>query len=700
MYTTLREFVDALASAGELARVRAEVSPVLEISAIADRESRRPAPNPPSPAARRDDPRFHHLGGRALLFEHVTGSDIPVLINSLGSYRRMELALGCDGQGFDAIGARIAELVKPQPPRSFTEAMEKARQFAPLLKIGPKRRRSGICQQVVRTGDEIDLTGLPLLRCWPHDGDYAALGYPSGVNDQIPGLGAGPEWDAGFRGRYVTFAGIHTIHADHADADKPPSHNIGMYRVQLLGKRLMAMHWQLHHDGARHWRSWKKAGKPMPVAIAFGGESVLPYAATCPLPPGISELLMAGFLHGRGIEMVRAKTVPLWVPANAEIVIEGFVSTECGDPGWDARAGAPLGPGGAYEGPFGDHTGFYSLPDRYGQLRATALTHRRDPILPATIVGMPPQEDYYIGKATERIMLPLLRTILPDIEDYDLPMFGAFHNAAAVRIEKEYPLHARRVMHGVWGAGQMSWTKSVFVVDGSVDVHDHLAVLRAMAERCDPVRDIERVRGPIDVLDHATPYCGAGTKLGFDCTPRWGAEAVGGAGAPGDGDGPAFVSGDDDQGVRLLTALRACGGVLDAKLPEELVGWLFVRADKDLAEDKPRLGREVLASVQRAVAEIDWTAVRPPAYTVIFGRGVDIADTDQALFHWVANFDAARDMEVWREGRFGMAAFDATPKGPGDERNGEPVRDWPPVLRMCQEVTARVESRWAEYGLA
>ena len=723
MYTTLREFVGALDQAGELARVRAEVSPVLEISAIADRESRRPAANPPSESARRVDPRFHHLGGRALLFEHVSGSEIPVLINAFGSYRRMEMALGCDGgtaipplrgsAGHNARGAgppyglhiiadRIAALVQPQPPRSLGEAVEKARQFAPLLKIGPKRRRRGLCQEVVRLGDEVDLTRLPLLRCWPDDGDYAALGYPPGINDAIPGIGAGEEWEAEYRGRYVTFAGIHTIHADDAGVDKPASHNIGMYRVQLLGKRLMAMHWQLHHDGARHWRSWKKRGEPMPVAIAFGGESVLPYAATCPLPPGISELLMAGFLNGRGIEMVRAKTVPLWVPANAEIVIEGWVSTDGGSPGWDSRRGEALAPGAAFEGPFGDHTGFYSLPDRYGQLRVTALTHRREPILPATIVGMPPQEDYYIGKATERIMLPLLRTILPDIEDYDLPMFGAFHNAASVRIEKEYPLHARRVMHGVWGAGQMSWTKSVFVVDGSVDVHDHLAVLRAMAERCDPVRDIERVRGPIDVLDHATPCCGAGTKLGFDCTPRWTAEAVGEA-RPAADPRPFWQVRDDTEYYttwRVLPEFQRIRDVLGVSFPPDLPGWLFLRADKALGEDKPGLVRSIRKSVGRVVACRDWQHRKPPRYMVVVGREVDVEDTEAVLFHWLANCDFGRDTHVWENTERSLCLFDATPKTPVDAANGEPVRDWPPALTMCEEMVARVEARWGEYGLA
>ncbi|HZW10325.1 MAG TPA: UbiD family decarboxylase, partial [Phycisphaerales bacterium] len=629
----------------------------------------------------------------------VEGSEIPVLINSLGSYRRMEMALGCEGEGFDAIGERIAGLVKPQPPRSLGEAMARARQFAPLVRIPPKRVRSGICQEVVLTGEKVDLRRLPLIRCWPHDGDYAALGYPPDINDGIPGVESGEEWDRLYRGRYVTFAGIHTIHADDAGAEKPASHNIGMYRVQLMGRRHMAMHWQMHHDGAKHWRSWKKRGERMPVAIAFGGESVLPYAATCPLPPGISELLMAGFLNGRGIPMVRARTVPLWAPANAEIVIEGYVSTEAGHSGWDPRSGEPIGRGGVFEGPFGDHTGFYSLPDRYGLLEVTGVTHRREPILPATVVGLPPQEDYSIGKATERIMLPLLRTILPDVEDYDLPMFGAFHNAAAVKIEKEYPLHARRVMHGVWGAGQMSWTKNVFVVDSGVDVHDDRAVLRAAAERCDPTRDIERVRGPIDVLDHAAPYMGAGVKLGFDCTAKWGSEAVGERSPAADRAMP-FVSGGGEAGRALLGEVRAIPGVLAAALPDELRGWMLVRVDKDVGDgDRPKLGRAVIAGVRRAAEACAASGARPPAFTVVVGRSVDIADLDAALFHWVANSDASRDMEAWRAGAFGVAAFDATPKTSGDAHHGEPVREWPPVLRISAEVVEKIEARWAEYGL-
>jgi len=534
-YTNFREFTDALQSAGELHTVDAPVSPILEITEITDRVSKSPAPST-SDIAQATDPQHHHLGGKALLFKNIEGSDIPLAINTFGSYRRMEMALGCTEGGFEALAEQIGELVKPQPPTGLLNKMKKGLELAKIASYAPKVVRSGICQEVVHEGDAVDLTRLPIIKCWPHDGDPRKFGYP----DVSPNQG---------EGRYITFGGVYTIHPD--DADKPegeprPSRNIGMYRAQLLDKNHTAMHWHMHHDGARHWRQWKKTGKPMPCAIALGGESVLPYAATAPLPPGVSELLMAGFLNRGSIPLVKCKTVDLHVPANAEIVIEGYVSTEAGFTNYDPRKGPraegqgptdgsnsgpdpySLGPGAAFEGPFGDHTGFYSLPDRYPIFTVTAVTHRRDPIYPTTVVGLPPQEDYYMGKATERIFLPLLKTLVPDIIDYDLPLFGAFHNCAFIKIRKEYPLQARRIMHAIWGAGQMAWTKMIVVVDHDVDVHDHEDVLFHLCANCDPGRDIEIVNGPLDILDHAAPRLGAGHKIGFDATTKIPGEEVGG----------------------------------------------------------------------------------------------------------------------------------------------------------------------------
>ncbi len=713
MYQTLQDFVAGLEKAGELKRIRSSVSPVLEIAAVADRVSKSPAPHLPSRSTQASDPRHCSGGGQALLFENVEGSDIPVLINAWGSYRRVEIALGCNdaGAGLSAgptpgglvgLAARIEKLVKPEPPPTLLAKLQKIPELLELAKIPPKKVRSGICQEVVHTGDRVDLTRLPLIRCWPLDGDFEALGYPKNINDGISGVESGAEWDRNFCGRYITLGGIHTIHADDLGRENPQSHNVGMYRVQLLGKRHMAMHWHMHHDGARHWRSWQARGERMPVAIALGGESVMPYAATAPMPPGIGELLLAGFLNRGSIPLVDGKTVPIRVPANAEIVIEGYVSNEAGMPGWDPKeiqrtrqAGdwsAELGAGAVFEGPFGDHTGFYSLPDRYPLMEVTAITHRRNPIYPTTIVGLPPQEDYYLGKATERVFLPLLRTIVPDIIDYDLPMFGAFHNCAFIKVRKEYPLHARRVMHAIWGAGQMSWTKTIVVVDDDVDVHDQTAVLRAVGDRCIPARDSELVRGPLDILDHAAPFLGAGGKLGLDATRKTAVSethrALDGVSRELCEAGP--IDAVTDSAARdTETRVRTLAGVLDARVPDEFGGhWLLVRIQKDEPGDGARLIK-ALGGLADSLAL--------PRWTLVLGPDADLANPDDALFHWMANTAPDRDRYLSVCGR--RIAFDATPKTVGDEANGQPVRAWPPLIRIDDATRENVIRRWSEFGL-
>ncbi|MEQ9461941.1 MAG: UbiD family decarboxylase [Phycisphaeraceae bacterium] len=533
-YTNLQDFIEALDAAGELKRIRPKVSPILEVTEITDRVSKSKAAHT-SQHASSFDPAQADRGGHGLLFENIEGAQMPLAMNLFGSYRRVEMAFGCEQGGLEALAGKIADIVKPEPPTTLLAKMKKGLELAKIASLPPKVVRTGICQEVVRQGDEIDLFELPIIKCWPGDGDPTSCGYP--WTPEQSGTHAG-------QGRYITLAGIYTIHPD--DAGKPegeprPSRNIGMYRAQLIDKNHTAMHWHVHHDGARHWRAWKahnkKLGKPdagMPAAIVLGGESVLPYAATAPLPPGISELLMAGFLNGASIPLVKCRTIDMHVPANAELVIEGYVSTEAAGIGFDPRVVRAdgrveeLGPGAVFEGPFGDHTGFYSLPDRYPIFTVTAVTHRKAPVYPSTIVGLPPQEDYYLGKATERLFLPLLKTLIPDIEDYHLPMFGTFHNCAFVKIRKSYPLQARRVMHAIWGAGQMAWTKSIVVVDHDVNVHDQEAVLFHIAANCDPGRDLEIVNGPLDILDHAAPRLGAGHKIGFDATKKWPGEECAG----------------------------------------------------------------------------------------------------------------------------------------------------------------------------
>ena len=365
--STFRAFLDLLDRAGELLRVPGPVSPILDVAALADQHARLPAAAA-SEWARAFDPGHAGRGGSALLVENVEGCDFPLAINVFGSYRRAEMALGCADGGFGQIADRIGMLAQPKPPTSLREGIAMARDVLPLLRTPPKRKKSGRCQEVVKLASDgtVDLTRLPLIKCWPLDGDPAAVGYD--ITAEAAGTARG-------EGRYITFAGMRTIHADDRNAAKPSSHNIGMYRAQLIDETHLAMHWHMHHDGAAHWRSWKKIGERMPIAICLGGEPVMPYAATSPLPPGLSELLLAGFLNGGGIPLVRARTVPLWVPANSEIVIEGWVSTECGPIGWEPGCGEPLGPGAVFEGPFGDHTGYYSLPDRYPIVEVTAIPY-------------------------------------------------------------------------------------------------------------------------------------------------------------------------------------------------------------------------------------------------------------------------------------------------------------------------------------
>jgi 4-hydroxy-3-polyprenylbenzoate decarboxylase len=383
-------------------------------------------------------------------------------------------------------------LVQPQIPAGLFAKIKKLPELIHLASLSPKVRGRQDrfsdpcpCQQIVQTGDAIlrspvgaDLTKLPVIQCWPEDGkDNPALPHAR---------------------RYITLGCVVCEHP------QTRARNVGIYRVQLLGTQRAAMHIHPPHDGAANWRAWKDLGKPMPAAIVLGGEPAIAYAASAPLPPGMDELMLAGFLQGQAIELAPCRTIDLAVPANAEIVIEGLVAHD------------EL----VTEGPFGDHTGFYSPAGPFPVFRVTAITRRRDAIYPTTVVGYPPMEDYYMGKATERIFLPVLRMLCPEVVDYDLPMFGAFHNFVFVRIRKQYANQARRVMHALWGAGQLAFSKFIVVVDENVNVHDPSDVWFAVGANVDPSRDIEHASGPLDILDHAAPDIGSGGKLGIDATRK------------------------------------------------------------------------------------------------------------------------------------------------------------------------------------
>jgi 4-hydroxy-3-polyprenylbenzoate decarboxylase len=402
--------------------------------------------------------------GPALLFRNVKGSSMPILINQFGTERRMCLALGVDR--LDEVGERIADVLEMQPPQGLADKVRSLGKLKSFVDSIPRTVGKAPCQEVVVT-DGATLDDLPIMTCWPDDG-----------------------------GPYITLPSV--ITKDPVTGGR----NVGMYRLQKHSSTTLGLHWQIHKDAAADWRAG--AGR-MEVAIVLGADPVSTYAGSAPIPKHIDELMVAGFLRGEPVETVACKTVDLKVPAHAEIVLEGYC--ERGE----------LAP----EGPFGDHTGYYTPVEPFPVFRLTAVTHRRDPIYPSIVVGVPPQEDEWLGKATERIFLPALRMTMPEIVDYDLPAAGAFHNCAIVSIRKAYPGHARKVMHAIWGTGLLSLTKAVVVVDDWVDVHDYPQVMWQVGANVDPARDVQLSEGPLDHLDHAPTRQFVGGKIGFDATRTW-----------------------------------------------------------------------------------------------------------------------------------------------------------------------------------
>ena len=445
-FTDLREFVARLEQAGRLQRIAVPVSRDLEITEIVDRVSKSPG-----------------RANVALLFERVEGADMPVLVNAFGAEDRMALALGVGR--LDEVGERVAKLLDARLPGPFVERLRKLGTLIDVVRAGPRRVDAAPCQEVIETAAP-SLAGLPILTCWPGDG-----------------------------GRYITLPAVFTRDP------RTGARNVGMYRLQVFDDRTLGMHWQTHKGGAEHQH---RAISRMPVAIALGGDPAMIYAASAPLPPGIDEVVFAGWLRGAGVEMVRCRTNDLEVPAQAEIVLEGWVDPR------EQRL----------EGPFGDHTGYYSLARDYPVFHLTAVTRRARPIYPTTIVGRPPQEDYWLGKATERIFLPIMRLMLPEIVDVNMPAEGVFHNLVIVSIHKRYPGHARKVMQALWGMGLMMLAKTIVVVSAHVNVHDLSEVAWRATGNIDPRRDLVILEGPMDDLDHAALRHRFGGKLGVDATEK------------------------------------------------------------------------------------------------------------------------------------------------------------------------------------
>jgi 4-hydroxy-3-polyprenylbenzoate decarboxylase len=444
-YRDLREFIRALEKNGELKRVPIEVDPVLEITEFADRSVKR--------------------NGPALLFERPKGSTVPVLINAFASMRRMELAL--EVSSVEEVAARISEYLEMQMPQGLLGKLKMLPKLAEMSAFFPRNVSDGESKEVIRKQD-FSLDEFPILQCWPEDA-----------------------------GRFIT---LPLVFSRNPDTGK---RNCGMYRMQVFDGRTTGMHWQTHKQGAEHYRRSKQAR--MDVAVAIGSDPATVYAAVLPLPPDLDEMMIAGFLRGKPVDMVKCETVDLEVPANAEIVLEGYV-----EPGELRR-----------EGPFGDHTGFYSLEDDYPVFHITCVTHRKNPIYATTIVGPPPMEDFYMGKAIERIFLPLMRLQLPEVRDISMPAEGVFHNLMLVSMRKSYPGHARKVMAAIWGLGQAMFSKCIVVVDEDVDVQNPREVVWKALNNIDPERDIQFVLGPVDSLDHASRLLNYGSKMGVDATRKW-----------------------------------------------------------------------------------------------------------------------------------------------------------------------------------
>ena len=446
-YKDLQDFLKHLDQNGEIRRIDAELDPYLEIAEVTDRVSKKFGP--------------------ALLFQNVKGSKFPVLTNMYGSYKRMNMAL--DSENLDALGERIHEYLEIERPDGIIKKLQMIPKISKLTNIFPDHVKKGCCQDVVLTGDAVDLSILPVLTTWPGD--------------------AGP---------FITLPVVYTKNPETG------VRNAGMYRMQVFDKNTTGMHWHRHKGGAYHYHLAEKLGQRLEVAVAIGPDPAVTYAATAPIPDEIDEMLFAGFLRNKPVELVKCKTVDLEVPATSQFVLEGYV-----DPKERRR-----------EGPFGDHTGYYSLADDYPVFHVTAITHRNDAIYPATLVGPPPMEDCFIGKATERLFLPLIKKQLPEVVDMNLPLEGVFHNLCFVSIDKRYPGQARKVMYALWGMGQMMFTKIIVVVDKNINVQNVSEVLWRIGNNVDPRRDVAILEGPLDALDHASPLAFYGGKMGIDATKK------------------------------------------------------------------------------------------------------------------------------------------------------------------------------------
>ena len=601
MYKNLQHFLNALDKAGELEYIEQQVSPYLEISKLTDKASK------------------SLNGGRALFFQNVEGSSFPVVTNIFGSPQRICMALGVNH--LDKLGERIREFIEFTPPKSFIEAFNSISMALKLANFFPRSFKLKIppCQEVVYKNDDVNLFTLPVLHCWPKD--------------------AGP---------FITLPLVFT---------KSPvtgKRNAGMYRMQIFDINSTGMHWHIHKDGSHYFNEYCKIGQRMPVAVAIGVDPATIYAATAPLPRGVDEMLLAGFIRKKPVIMAKCVTVDLEVPAEAEFVLEGYV-----DPGELKK-----------EGPFGDHTGYYSLADDYPVFHVTAITHRKNPVYNATLVGRPPMEDCYMAKATARLFLPLLQAVMPEICDYWFPWEGVFHNIVIVSIDKEYPGHAQKVISGLWGQGQMSFCKAIVVVDKNINPHNSKSIIKELITKLDITSDITITKGVLDVLDHSSPFPNFGNKIGIDLTTRFKGEPPERKNNFLTGSGHVPGSSTNLLNDPLPTVKTSGSGFAGSR-------GLF----NNLSESKKGSNRILAVSVEKtkerggtyfALILLDNVKLDRFNIFILFDKEIDLYDNSLLLWKLFNNVDPGRDM-IFKDNR---VVIDACKKGPQDGHQ----RKWPDEL--------------------
>jgi 4-hydroxy-3-polyprenylbenzoate decarboxylase len=614
-YKNLNHFIQVLEEAGELVRIKEFVDPNLEITEITDRISKEYGP--------------------ALLFEN-TGYDFPVLINSMGTEKRMAMALGVDK--LDDVAKEIEGLFKmlTGPKNSMMDKLKMLPQLGEIASWMPKEINGrGACQEVVMK--DPDITKLPVLTCWPEDG-----------------------------GPFVTLPVIQT--RDPLTQIR----NVGLYRMQVFEPKMTAMHWHRHKVSARHFNEYKKLGLRMPVAVTIGGDPAYTYSATAPLPDGVDEFMLAGFLRKKKVELVKCISIDMHVPADVDFVIEGYL-----DPNEDY----------ILEGPFGDHTGYYSLADMYPKFHITAITHKKNPVYLCTIVGIPPQEDAWIGKATERIFLaPIKMTMVPEIVDMVLPVEGVFHNLVIVKIKKDYPGQALKVMNSLWGAGQMMFTKMLVIVDGDVNIHDQWEVAKYISENVDPLRDISYSQGPTDVLDHSCTTMAFGGKMGVDATKKHVEELL-----PNSPKVSIDISALKNSVDAISASVQHFPELKDVNMRLLPLGVpiVFVSIEKN----KKGHVKEV---AQKLFADVAFSSVK---ILIFLEHTMDISDIADAVWRFSNNFDPRRDhfdFPSQNDNEVNHVAFDGTRKL---KEFDDFHRDWPNILVSDQKTIERVDAIWDKLGL-